>query len=135
MLFVKNKDGTLRLCIDYKQLNKVNIKNKNPLSRIDNLFDQLQGAAVFSKNDLRSGYYQLKIRSEDVQKTTFRTKYGHFEFLVMPFGLTNASTAFMRMMNHVFQPFLDRFVIVFIDDILVYSKYKQEHKQHLRIVL
>ena len=132
---MKKKDGSLRLCIDYRQLNKVIIRNKYLLPRIDDLFDQLRGAAVFSKIDLRSGYHQLKIRGEDVPKTAFRTRYGHFEFLVMPFGLTNALAAFMGMMNQIFQPFLDKFVIVFIDDILIYSSSKAEHKQHLYTIL
>ncbi|KAG8499496.1 hypothetical protein CXB51_005958 [Gossypium anomalum] len=117
------------------QLNKVTIKNKYPLPRIDDLFDQLKGAAVFSKIDLRSGYYQLKVKECDVPKTAFQTRYGHYEFLVMPFGLTNAPAAFMDLMNQIFQSYLDRFVVVFIDDILVYSKTESEHAQHLRIVL
>ena len=135
VLFVRKKVGTLRLCIDYRQLNRVTIKNRYPLPRIDDLFDQLKGACVFSKIDLRSGYYQLKIKDEDVHKTAFRTRYGHYEFLVMPFGLTNAPAAFMRLMNEVFQEYLDKFVIVFIDDILVYSKSKSDHIRHLNLVL
>ena len=125
----------MRLCIDYRKLNQVTVKNKYPLPRIDDLFDQLQGAQVFSKIDLRSGYHQLKISKEDIPKTAFRTRYGHFEFLVMPFGLTNAPAVFMVLMNKVFQPFLDKFIIVFIDDILVYSKSKSEHEEHLKTAL
>ena len=135
VLFVKKKDGSLRLCIDYKQLNKMTVRNKYSLPRIDDLFDQLQGASCFSKVDLRSGYHQLRIRREDVPKTVFRTRYSHYEFLVMSFGLTNAPAAFMDLMNRVFKPFLDRFVIVFIDDILVYSRSEEEHAEHLRIKL
>ena len=135
VLFVKKKDGTLRMCIDYRQINKVTVKNKYPLPRIEDLFDQLRAASVFSKIDLRSGYYQLRVKEVDVPKTAFRTRYGHYEFLVMPFGLTNAPAAFMDLMNRVFRPYLDQFVMVFIDDILVYSKDAQEHEHHLRIVL
>ncbi|WMV57335.1 hypothetical protein MTR67_050720 [Solanum verrucosum] len=123
------------MCIDYRQLNRVTIRNKYHLPRIDDLFDQLQGAIVFSKIDLRSCYHQLKIRTEDVSKTTFRTRYMHYEFLVISCGLTNTPAAFMSLMNGVFNPFLDSFVIVFIDDILVYSKIEKEHVDHLRIVL
>ena len=135
MLFVKKKDGTFRLCIDYRELNKVTIKNKYPLPQIDDLFDQLQGSRVFSKIDLCSGYHQLLVRSEDVSKTAFRTRYDHYEFLVMSFGLTNAPAVFMDLMNRVFKSYLDQFVIVFIDDILIYSKMEREHKEHLRIAL
>ncbi|XP_071900882.1 uncharacterized protein [Coffea arabica] len=135
VLFVKKKDGTLRLCIDYRGLNNMTIKNKYPLPHIDELFDQLQGAVVFSKLDLRQGYYQLLIKQEDVPKTAFNSRYGHFEFAVMPFGLTNAPAAFMDLMHRVFKPYLDRFVVVFIDDILVYSKTREEHEQHLKLVL
>ncbi|KAI3797556.1 hypothetical protein L1987_32814 [Smallanthus sonchifolius] len=115
------------MCIDYRELNKLTIKNKYPLHRIDDLFDQLQGASWFSKIDLRSGYHQLKVRDEDIPKTVFRTRYGHYEFLVMSFGLTNAPVAFMDLMNRVCQPMLDRSVIVFIDDILIYSKNEGDH--------
>ena len=127
VLFVKKKDGSLWLCIDYMQLNKVTIRNQYPLPRIDELFDQLQGSRLYSKIELRSGYHQLRVQEGDVPKTAFRTRYGHYEFLVMPFGFTNAPAAFMDLMNRVFQPYLDRFFIVFIDDILVYSGSSEEH--------
>ena len=135
VLFVKKKDGSMRLCMDYRELNKVTIKNKYPLPQIDDLFDQLKGAKYFSNIDLRTGYHQLKVRKEDIPKTAFRTRYGHYEFLVMSFGLTNAPAAFMDMMNRIFKQYLDKFVVVFIDDILVYSKTEEEHAEHLRLVL
>ena len=135
VLFVAKKDGTIRLCIDYRSLNEVTIKNKYPLPKIEDLFDQLNGAKVFSKIDLRSGYYQLKIRPQDIPKTAFVTRYGLYECTVMSFGLTNAPAYFMYLMNKVFMEYLDRFVVVFIDDILVFSKTEKEHEQHLRMVL
>ncbi|RHN78855.1 putative nucleotidyltransferase, Ribonuclease H [Medicago truncatula] len=135
VLLVKKKDGSMRLCIDYRQLNKVTIKNRYPLPRIDDLMDQLMGARVFSKIDLRSGYHQIKVKDEDMQKTAFRTRYGHYEYKVMPFGVTNAPGVFMEYMNRIFHAFLDRFVVVFIDDILIYSKTEEEHAEHLKIVL
>jgi hypothetical protein len=134
-LFVKKKDQSLRLCIDYRPLNVVTIKSKYPLPRIDILFDQLAGAKVFSKVDLRSGYHQIKIHPKDVPKTAFSTRYGLYEYLVMSFGLTNAPTHFMYPMNSVFMSELDKFVVVFIDDILIYSKSEEEHDQHLPIIL
>ena len=122
VLFAKKKGKTLRLCIDYRQLNRVTIKNRYPLPRIDDLFDQLRGARVYSKIDLHTGYYQLRVRETDIPKAAFRASHVHFEFTVKPFGLTNAPAAFMDLMHRVFQPYLDQFVIVFMDDILIYSQ-------------
>nr|KAJ0207233.1 hypothetical protein LSAT_V11C500291490 [Lactuca sativa] len=135
VLFVKKKDGSMRMCIDYRELNKVTIKNKYPLPHIDDLFDQLQGVSYFLKTDLRSGYHQLKVHEQDVPKTAFRTRYGHYEFLVISFGLTNAPAVFMDMMNRLCRPMLDKSVIVLIDDILIYSKSKADHVIHIRAVL
>jgi hypothetical protein len=135
VLFVEKKDGTRRMCIDYRALNEVTIKNKYPLSRIEDLFDQLRGANVFSKIDLRSGYHQLRIRPSDIPKTSLITKYGLYEFTIMSFGLTNAPAFFMNLMNSVFMDYLDKFVVVFIDDILIYSQSEEEHVDHLKMVL
>ena len=135
VLLVEKKDGSLRMVVDYRGLNEVTIKNKYPLPMINDLFDRLQGAKVFSKIDLRSGYHQLKIREQDIPKMAFTTMYGLYEYTVMSFGLTNVPAYFMNMMNKVFMEFLDKFVMVFINDILVYSKNEEEHKEHLRLVL
>jgi hypothetical protein len=135
VLFMDKKDGTKRMCIDCRALNEVTVKNKYPLPRIEDLFDQFRGASVFSKIDLRSGYHQLRIRPVDISKTTFITKYGLYEFMVMSFGLSNAPAYFMYLMNSVFIDYLDKFVVVFIDDILIYSQNEQEHEKHLRKVL
>ncbi|GKD83349.1 putative reverse transcriptase domain-containing protein, partial [Tanacetum coccineum] len=135
VLFVKNKYIYFRMCIDYWELNKLTVKNRYLLPRIDDLFNQLQGSSVYSKIDLRSGYHQLRVRDEDIHKTSFRTQYEHYEFQVMPFGLTNAPAVFMDLINHVCKPYLDKFGIVFIDDILIYSRNKEEHAYHLRIIL
>ncbi|GJV42209.1 putative reverse transcriptase domain-containing protein [Tanacetum coccineum] len=135
ILFVKKKDGSFRMCIDYRELNKLTVKNRYPLPKIDDLFDQLQGSSVYLKIDLRSGYHQLRVRNEDIPKTAFRTRYGHYEFQVIPFGLTNTTAVFMDIMNRVCKPYLDKFVIMFNDDILIYSHNKEEHANHLRIIL
>ena len=134
VLIAKKKDKTLRLCIDYMQLNRVTIKNRYPLPRIDDLFDQLRGARVCSRIDLRTGHHQLRVREIDIPKTAFRTHYGHFKFTVMPFGLTKPA-AFMDLIHRIFQPYLDQFFVVFVDDILIYSQSEWEHEYHLRIVL
>ncbi|GKE15394.1 putative reverse transcriptase domain-containing protein [Tanacetum coccineum] len=135
VLFVKKKYGSFIMCIDYRELNKLTVKNCYPLPRIDDLFDQLQGSNIYSKIDLRSGYHHLRVREQDIPKTAFRTRYGHYEFQVMPFGLTNAPAVFMDLMNRVCKPYLDKFVIVFIDDILIYSKDEKEHEEHLKAIL
>ena len=135
VLFVEKKDGTKRLCVDYRDLNRVTIKNKYPLPCIEVLFEQLRGAKVFSKIDLNSGYHQLRIRDEDIEKTTFSTRYGHYEYIVMSFGLTNSPAVFMEAMNRMLHEYLDDFVVVFLDDILIYSKSEEEHELHLSLVL
>nr|GEW09441.1 putative reverse transcriptase domain-containing protein [Tanacetum cinerariifolium] len=135
VLFVKNKDGSFRMCIDYHKLNKLTVKNQYPLLRINDLFDQLQGSRVYSRIDPRSGYHQLRVHEEDISKTSFRTRYGYYEFQVMPFGLTNAPAVFMDLMNQVCKPYLGRFVIVLIDDILIYSKSRKEYEGHLKLIL
>ncbi|GJV98144.1 putative reverse transcriptase domain-containing protein, partial [Tanacetum coccineum] len=129
---VQKKDGSFRMCIDYRELHKLTTKN---LPRIDDLFDQLQVSRYFSKIDILSGYHQLRVHGEDILKTAFRTRYGHFEFMVMPFGLTNAPAVFMDLKNWVCKPYLDKFFILFIDDILIYSKSKEDHEVHLKLVL
>ncbi|GKF43068.1 putative reverse transcriptase domain-containing protein, partial [Tanacetum coccineum] len=135
VLFVKKKDGSFRMCIDYRELNKLTVKNRYPLPMIDDLVDQLQGSIVYSKIDLRSDYHQLRVLEEDISKTAFRTRYGHYEFQVMPFGYTNSLAVFMDLMNRVCKPYLDKFVIVFIDYILIYSMNKKEHEEHLKEIL
>ena len=135
VLLVKKKDGSFWLCIDYRGLNRVTVKNKYPLPQINELLDQLKGAKWFSKIDLASGYHQIPIEPYDQRKTAFRTRYGHYEFVVMPFGLTNAPAAFMKMMNSVFQDFLYKLVIIIIYDIHVYSKDQESHRRHLTALL
>jgi hypothetical protein len=135
VIFVKKKDGTLGMCIDFRQLNKVTIKNKYHFPRIDDLFDQLKSERIFSKIELRSRYHQVMIKEEYINKTTFKTRYGHYEFTVVPFGLSNVPTIFMCLMNGFFREYLDKFFIVFLDDILIYYKSEEEHEKHLRMVL
>jgi hypothetical protein len=135
ILFIEKKDGTQQMCVDYRSLNKVTIKNKYTLPWIEDLFDQMKGASVFSKIDLRSGCHQLRIRESDILKIAFHTRYGLYEYIVMSFRLTNAPAYFMYLMNKVFMEYLDKFVVVFIDDILVYPKTKEEHEKHLRLIL
>jgi hypothetical protein len=135
VIFIRKKDRSWRLCIDYHQLNKATIKNQYPLPRIDDLFDQMKGVTVFSKIDFRSGYHQLRIKEDEFPKTAFKMRFGHYKFTVLPFGLTNTPGVFMSLMNGVFREYLDKFVQVFIDDILIYSRMMEEHEEHLRLVL
>jgi len=135
VLLVKKKDERSRLCVDYKQLNKFTIKNKYPLTIIDDLMDQLHEASVFSKTDLRSGYHQILVKVEDVHKTSFRSCYGLYEYVVMLFGVKNAPTLFIDYMNRIFRSFLDKFVMIFIGNILIYSRTEEEHEKHLKTVL
>ncbi len=135
MLFVKKKGENLRLCIDYRKLNAMTVKNKYPLPKIEDLFDQLKGAAMFPKIDLRLGYFQVKVKEANIPKTAFGTRYGHFEYTVIPFELTSAPAFFMDLTQRIFRPYLDHFVVIFIDDILAHSKDKEEHEKHLGIVL
>ena len=135
VLFVPKKDGGMRMCVDYRALNRVTVHNRYPLPRIDELLDRLLGAKLFTKIDLRSGYHQIRVHPEDVPKTAFRTRYGHFEFLILPFGLTNAPATFMNLMHSIFREQLDDFVIIFLDDILVYSKDLDSHVAHVRQTL
>jgi hypothetical protein len=135
VIFIRKKDGSWRLCIDYHQLNKATIKNQYPLPRIDDLFDQMKGAMMFSKIDLKSGYHQLQIKEDDVPKTSFNMRFGHYDFIVLPFGLMNATGVFMSLMNGVFHEYLDKFIQVCINDILIYSRTMEEHDEHLRLVL
>jgi hypothetical protein len=135
VIFMRKKDGSWRLCIDYHQLNKATIKDQYPFPRIDDLFDQMKGTMVFSKIDLRSGYHQLQIKKDSIPKTAFKTSFGHYEFTILPFGLTNTLGVFMSLMNRVFCEYLDKFIQVFIEDILVYSQTMEEHGEHLCLVL
>ncbi|GKF05080.1 putative reverse transcriptase domain-containing protein, partial [Tanacetum coccineum] len=135
VLFVKKEDGSFRMCMDYQELSKLTMKNRYSLPRIDDLFDQLQGSSIYSRIDLRYGYHQFRVCEDDIPKMAFRTRYGHYEFQVMPFGLTNALAVFTDLMNQVCKPYLDKFMIVFIDDILIYSKSKEEYEEHLKLIL
>jgi hypothetical protein len=135
ILFVKKKDGTDQMVVDYHPVNLVTIKNKYPLPRINNLYDQLAGSSVFSKMDLRLGYYQIKIRNGDIPNMAFVTRYGQYEYTVMSFALTNAPATFSRLMNSIFMDYQDKFIVVYLDDILIYLKHKEEHAEHLRLVL
>jgi len=135
ILFVMKKDGAMRMCIDYRELNKITKKNRYPLPRIDDLLDSLAGAQVFSSLDLQSGYHQILLNDSDVEKTAFRSPLGHYQFRVLPFGLTNAPATFQALMNRVFGNDIGKFVLVYLDDILIYSKSKEEHEKHLVAVL
>jgi hypothetical protein len=135
VIFVKKKDGSLRMCIYYRDLNRATVKNRYLIPLIDDLFDQMKGEVVFSKIDLRSGYHQLRIKEGDIPKNAFRTRFGHYKFVVVPFELTNAPVVFMSVMNNIFWKYLDHFVQVFLDNILIYSKNEREHEEHLRVVL
>ena len=135
VLFSKKREKTLLLCIDYRQLNRATIKNRYPLPMIDDLFNQLRGARFYPKIDLHNGHHQLRVREADIPEMAFRTRYGHFEFTMMPFRLTNAPTTFIDLMHRVFQPYLDRFIVDFVDDILIYSKFEEDREGQMRIVL